>query len=135
MLGSIIRGQQVNTARVFLVVGALLAALGVAMGAFGAHALRASLSADRLAVYHTAVQYHLWHALGLLLIGVLIGQGAPSTLMSTSGWLMLAGIVAFSGSLYTLALTGTRWLGMVTPIGGLAFIAAWLTLVLAIVRR
>jgi len=124
-----------NSARIFLAAGALLAALGVAMGAFGAHALKASLSAERMAVYQTAVQYHLWHALGLLLIGVLAHQGPPSPLINTSGWLMLAGVVVFSGSLYALTLTGVRWLGMVTPIGGVALIAAWVTLAVAILRR
>jgi len=124
-----------NSARILLAAGALLAALGVAMGAFGAHALRASLSAERMAVYQTAVQYHLWHALGLLLIGVLANQGPPSPMMNISGWLMLAGVVLFSGTLYALTLTGVRWLGMVTPVGGVALIAAWVMLAVAILRR
>ena len=124
-----------NMARLFLVAGAVLAALGVAMGAFGAHALKSMLSAERLAVYHTAVQYHIGHALGLLLVGVLANQGSANTLMNVSGWLMLAGVVVFSGSLYTLTLTGVRWLGMVTPVGGVALIAAWVTLAIAILHR
>jgi len=124
-----------NNARLFLTAGALLAALGVAMGAFGAHALKSTLSADRMAVYHTAVQYHLWHALGLLLVGVLMGQGLSSALLNTSGWLMLAGLVVFSGSLYVLTLSGVRWLGMVTPVGGVALIAAWIVLAIAVVRQ
>jgi len=124
-----------NTARVFLVSGALLAALGVAMGAFGAHALKSILSADRLAIYHTAAQYHLWHALGILLVGILAGQGYGTTLLYAGGWLMLAGIVIFSGSLYMLAGTGIRWLGMITPLGGIALIVSWLFVTVALLRR
>jgi len=124
-----------NVTRIFLVTGAVLAGLGVAMGAFGAHALKGALSPDRMAVYHTAVQYHLWHALGLLLIGVLAGQGQGSTLLHTGGWLMLAGLVIFSGSLYALTLSGARWLGMITPIGGLALIVSWLLVAVALLRR
>ncbi len=99
--------------------------LAVVLGAFGAHALRARLPAELLAVYQTAVQYHFWHALGVLAIGLTLLHVPGSVAVRMAGWLMLAGIVIFSGSLYLLATTGTRWLGAITPIGGFAFIAAW----------
>jgi uncharacterized membrane protein YgdD (TMEM256/DUF423 family) len=119
-------------AKLFVLLGALAAALGVALGAFGAHALRARLSADMLAVWQTAVQYHLWHALGLVAIGLLAQHLPASVPVRIAGWLMLAGIVLFSGSLYVLAASGPRWLGAVTPFGGACFIFAWLALALAV---
>jgi len=118
-------------AKLFIALGALAAALGVALGAFGAHALKARLSADMLAVWQTAVQYHLWHALGLVAIGLLAQHLPASVPVRIGGWLMLAGIVLFSGSLYALALSGTRWLGAVTPFGGACFIVAWLAVAYA----
>lgn len=115
--------------RNLLISGSLLAAVGVALGAFGAHALRGRLDPALLATWQTAVQYHLAHALGILLIALLIPKlGMHAT---WSGWLMVAGIFLFSGSLYLLAITGVRWLGAVTPLGGLAFIAGWLLLAFA----
>jgi uncharacterized membrane protein YgdD (TMEM256/DUF423 family) len=87
-----------------------------------------------LAVWHTAVEYHVFHALGLLAVGLVAAQLPASALLKWSGWLMLAGIVLFSGSLYALALTGARWLGAVTPAGGTAFLAAWALMVIAILR-
>jgi len=121
-------------ARLFLAAGGLAALLAVALGAFGAHALKGRLSADMLAVWHTGVEYHVYHALGLLAVGVLAAQSPESALLKWSGWLMLAGIAAFSGSLYALALSGERWLGAVTPVGGVAFLAAWALFVAAVVR-
>jgi uncharacterized membrane protein YgdD (TMEM256/DUF423 family) len=121
-------------AKLFVGLGALAAALGVALGAFGAHALKARLSADMLAVWQTAVQYHLWHALGLVGIGILAQQLPASGPLRLAGWLMLAGIVLFSGSLYVLAASGARWLGAVTPLGGACFILAWLALAYAVLR-
>jgi uncharacterized membrane protein YgdD (TMEM256/DUF423 family) len=115
-----------STAKLFILLGALAGAAGVALGAFGAHALKARLSADMLAVWHTAVQYHFWHALALIAIGIVIAVGLPgSTALRWAGWLMVAGLVLFSGSLYALAFTGARWLGAVTPFGGAAWIVAW----------
>jgi len=108
--------------------------LAVLLGAFGAHALRGRLSPDLLGIYQTAVQYHFWHALGLLAIGLVATQLPASVSLRWAGWLMLAGIVLFSGSLYLLATTGVRWLGAVTPLGGTAFIAAWALLAIAIAR-
>jgi uncharacterized membrane protein YgdD (TMEM256/DUF423 family) len=117
--------------RLFVLLGALNAAAAVALGAFGAHALKTRIPADLLAVYHTGNLYHFFHALGLVLVGLATSRWADSTLLRSSGWLMLAGIVLFSGSLYLLSVTGQRWLGAVTPIGGLAFILAWLLLAAA----
>ena len=122
------------TAKLFLILGGLNAALVVMLGAFGAHGLKAKLTADMLAVYQTAVHYHLFHALGLLAVGLVATQIADSAWLKWSGWLMLIGIILFSGSLYVLSVSGLRWLGMVTPFGGLAFIAAWIVFVIAIVK-
>jgi uncharacterized membrane protein YgdD (TMEM256/DUF423 family) len=118
-------------ARSCLLAAALALAAAVALGAFGAHALRGRLGAEMLATYQTAVQYHFWHALGLLGVGVLMMRspevtGAPT--LAWVAWLLVAGLLLFSGSLYLLALTGATWLGAVTPLGGVAFIAAWLGL-------
>jgi uncharacterized membrane protein YgdD (TMEM256/DUF423 family) len=122
------------TPKLFLVLGALASMLAVVFGAFGAHALRAKLAPDLLAIYQTAVQYHFWHALGLLLIGVLAIHMPASLTLKWAGWVMLAGIALFSGSLYVLALTGARWLGAITPLGGAAFILSWALLAVAVVR-
>jgi uncharacterized membrane protein YgdD (TMEM256/DUF423 family) len=121
-------------AKLFIVLGALLAALGVALGAYGAHALRARLAPEALAVYQTAAQYHMWHALGLLAVGLLCKILPANGWLKASGGLLIAGVVLFSGSLYLLAVTGTRWLGAVTPLGGSALILAWLALALGMLR-
>ena len=120
--------------KVFLMLGALAAALAVAAGAFGAHALKARLTPDLLTVYQTAVQYHFYHALGLALVGFALVHWPDSTWAKAAGWIMLAGIALFSGSLYLLSLTGQRWLGAVTPLGGLAFIAAWVLLAIGALK-
>ena len=115
--------------------GALLLGLAVMLGAFGAHGLRNRLDVYSIGVYERAVFYHFIHALGLLIASLLLRTGALS--QSAGQWvcaLLLAGILIFSGSLYILAVTGMRWLGAITPIGGLSFIAAWLLLALALVR-
>jgi len=123
-----------TTAKLFLALGALAALAGVLLGAFGAHALKGRLDGDALALWRTAVEYHFWHALGLLAVGFAATHLPGSTLLKWSGALMLAGIVLFSGSLYVLALSGAPWLGMITPFGGLAFLAAWALLALAVLR-
>jgi uncharacterized membrane protein YgdD (TMEM256/DUF423 family) len=123
-----------QTAKVFLILGGINAALVVLIGAFGAHALKARLSVDMLAVYQTGVHYHLFHALGLIAVGLAVTQISDSAYLRWSGWLMLAGIVLFSGSLYVLSVSGLRWLGMVTPFGGISFIVAWILFVMAIVK-
>lgn len=122
------------TAKLFLILGGINAALVVMLGAFGAHGLKAKISAEMLAVYQTGVHYHLFHALGLLAVGLVATQIADSVWLKWSGWLMLAGIILFSGSLYVLSVSGWRWLGMVTPFGGLAFIASWIVFVIAIAK-
>jgi uncharacterized membrane protein YgdD (TMEM256/DUF423 family) len=123
-----------QTAKVFLILGGINAALVVLLGAFGAHALKARLSVDILAVYQTGVHYHLFHALGLLAVGLVATQISDSAYLRWSGWLMLVGIILFSGSLYVLSVSGLRWLGMVTPFGGMLFIAAWILFVIAVAK-
>ncbi len=113
--------------------GAFAGALGVALGAFGAHALKARVGADMLMVFETGVRYQMYHALALLAVAYAAGR-LQSGWVDAAGWLFVAGIVVFSGSLYLMTLTGARWLGAVTPIGGLCFILGWLTLVIAAVR-
>lgn len=116
--------------RLWIVLGAVNAFLSVAAGAFGAHALKARLPPDLLTIFETGARYHMYHALGLLAIG-LVAQARPSPLLSGAGWAMLVGILLFSGSLYALALTGVRILGAITPLGGLGFLAGWALLAVA----
>ena len=113
--------------RTFVALGAISALLAVAAGAFGAHALRARLSPDLLAVFETAARYQMYHALGLLAVAWMVTRW-PGPWPVRAGWLFVAGTVLFSGSLYALALTGVRWLGAITPLGGAAFLAGWLCL-------
>ena len=123
-----------TTAKLFLIIGAAAALAGVLLGAFGAHALKARLDGDALALWRTAVEYHFYHALGLLAVGLALAHLPGSALLRWAGGLMLAGIALFSGSLYLLALGLPRGLGAVTPVGGAAFIAAWIAFAAAIVR-
>lgn len=120
--------------KLFLIIGSIAMALAVALGAFGAHTLKNRLSADMLEIFQTGVQYHFYHALGLIFIGILAYHLPDTGWLRWAGWLMLGGIVIFSGSLYTLALSGISWLGAITPIGGTAFIIAWLILAVAILK-
>ena len=99
--------------------------LAVAFGAFGAHALKSRLDDYALGVFQTAVQYHFYHSLALLAVGVIALNQPQTVMLKSSGWLFLIGILVFSGSLYALSITGVRWLGAITPLGGLAFIAGW----------
>jgi uncharacterized membrane protein YgdD (TMEM256/DUF423 family) len=115
-------------ARLALCFAATLLFAAVAVGAFGAHALKARLAPEAMATYQTAVQYHFWHALGLLAVGVLLLQRPDSGALAASAWLLVAGILLFCGSLYALALTGSRGWGAVTPVGGTALLAAWAAL-------
>jgi uncharacterized membrane protein YgdD (TMEM256/DUF423 family) len=114
-----------SMSRIFLTLGAVNAFLCVGLGAFGAHGLKQRLSVDMLAVYQTGVQYHFYHALGLVAVGLILLHYPTSKPVALSGWLMLTGIVLFSVSLYALSLTGVRGLGMITPFGGVAFLSAW----------
>jgi uncharacterized membrane protein YgdD (TMEM256/DUF423 family) len=110
--------------RFFFAAGAVAGLIGVALGAFGAHALRERLTPDLLAIFETGVRYHFYHALALLAAAYAAARW-PEGNAGLAGWLFIAGIVLFSGSLYVLALTGIRWLGAITPLGGVAFIAGW----------
>ena len=120
--------------RALAAAGALFALTGVAAGAFGAHALRARIPFDRLAVFETAVRYQLVHALALFACAWVL-QSWPSRLARAAGACLAAGIVLFSGSLYGLALLGEPRLGLLTPIGGLGFLAGWTLLAAAILKR
>ena len=111
----------------FITLGATLAFLAVILGAFGAHGLKNVLSPELLTVYQTAVDYQMWHAIGLLFIGLIKLQNR-SPLLDIAGWFMFTGVVLFSGSLYALCLTGIKLLGAITPIGGVSFLIAWLLL-------
>ena len=113
--------------RVFFIIGAVSALIGVAAGAFGAHALKDRLSAEMLAVFEVGARYQMYHALALLAVGWAATRW-PGTALTAGGWLFVAGTLLFSGSLYLLSLTGQRWLGAITPLGGLAFLAGWMCL-------
>jgi uncharacterized membrane protein YgdD (TMEM256/DUF423 family) len=113
--------------KTMILFGAVSGFVSVAAGAFGAHGLKARLEPDLLAIFETGARYQMYHALALVLIGA-VALRYPSTTLSVSGWSMVAGTVVFSGSLYLLALTGTRWLGAITPVGGLAFLVGWAAL-------
>jgi len=110
--------------QLFSVLGAGFAFLAVAGGAFGAHSLKAILTPDMLAVFETGVRYQMYHALALLAVGW-AAQQYPQAAFHIAGWLFVAGILLFSGSLYVLALSGVRWLGAITPLGGVLFLAGW----------
>jgi uncharacterized membrane protein YgdD (TMEM256/DUF423 family) len=116
--------------RLFLTIGALSAGLSVAAGAFGAHALRARVEPRLLEVFETGARYQMYHALALLVVAW-VASRTPSGLVSTSGWLFVAGTCLFSGSLYAMTFTGIRALGAITPIGGVCFIAGWICLALS----
>jgi len=109
----------------------LFGGLGVALGAFGAHGLRGRLSPEMLAIFETGVRYQVYHALALIAVVVAIGRWPSSSLPAIAGWLFVAGIIVFSGSLYALALSGQRWWGAITPLGGVAFLGGWLCLLIA----
>ena len=116
------------TPRLAIAGAALLMAAAVVLGAFGAHALKARFTPDALALWQTAVNYHAWHALGLLGLGVLITQFPNTRGFKAAAWLVVVGIALFSGSLYALALGAPRAVGILTPFGGVSFIAGWLLL-------
>jgi len=116
--------------RTFLLAGAIAGLIAVGFGAFGAHGLRERLTPDMLGVFETGVRYHMYHALALLLTAALVPR-MPGKAITLAGWLFVAGIVLFSGSLYLLAVTGVRVLGAITPFGGVALLAGWVSLVIA----
>jgi len=117
--------------RLFIVLGSLNAFLAVSLGAFGAHGLKTRLTSEMLAVYQTGVHYHFFHAIALLCIGILAQNWSGSFYLKVSGGLLLTGIILFSGSLYALSISGLRYLGVITPFGGVAFLAGWVFLILA----
>jgi uncharacterized membrane protein YgdD (TMEM256/DUF423 family) len=121
--------------KLFIMLGSLNAMLAVVLGAFGAHGLKSRVTTDMLSVWQTGVQYQMFHALGLVLIGILIQLQPQVGALRLSGYLLLAGIALFSGSLYLMVLSGVRALGAITPIGGVSFILGWLLLAVGIWRN
>jgi uncharacterized membrane protein YgdD (TMEM256/DUF423 family) len=120
--------------RLFFALGCVSAAIAVTLGAFGAHGLRGRLVPDMLVTFEIGVRYQMYHALGLLAVGLALARW-PSSVLALAGWLFVAGTIVFSGSLYVLSLSGHRWLGAVTPLGGAALIAGWVVLAWAVWAR
>jgi uncharacterized membrane protein YgdD (TMEM256/DUF423 family) len=118
----------------WLAVGAIAGGIGVALGAFGAHGLKSRAGTDLLAVFETGVRYHMYHALALLAVGWAATRW-PGVWIATAGWLFLVGILVFSGSLYLMTFTGARWLGAITPLGGVAFILGWVALAVGVLKE
>src|SRR5262245_7911364 len=121
--------------RTFLLIGSVLGFLGVAFGAFGAHALKNRLSPDMLAIFETGVRYQMYHVFAVLIVATTIGQLGSARLLVLAGWSFVGGIILFSGSLYALALTNTGILGAITPLGGLLFLFGWALLAFFAVAR
>ena len=119
--------------QLFFLFGSISGGLAVALGAFGAHALKARLTPDRQATFETGVRYQMYHALAMLAVTLAMPRVSATGLLDAAGWLFVAGTLLFSGSLYLLCFTHKRWLGAITPFGGLAFIAGWACLALAAV--
>jgi uncharacterized membrane protein YgdD (TMEM256/DUF423 family) len=117
-----------------LILGGIMLFLAVALGAFGAHALKERLNESQSKTYHTGIQYHMAHGLGLILIGLYAGMADHASLVVLAGWFIAAGIVLFSGSLYALSLTGIRKLGAITPLGGVSFLVGWVLFIIAAVQ-
>ncbi|TXK80045.1 DUF423 domain-containing protein [Paenibacillus sp. N3.4] len=120
--------------KLFILLGSLNAFLSVALGAFGAHYLKQKLTADKLEVFHTGVQYHMIHAIGLIVIALLAEKLGNSSLVNASGWAIFIGIILFSGSLYALSLTGLKFFGPITPLGGVSFLVGWVLLAIAALK-
>jgi uncharacterized membrane protein YgdD (TMEM256/DUF423 family) len=121
--------------RTFLLIGAILGFLGVALGAFGAHGLKNRLSPEMLEVFDTGVRYHMYHTFAVLIVAAAIGHIGNARLLAMAGWFFFAGILLFSGSLYALAITSVGILGAITPIGGLLFLIGWACLAVFAVAR
>ncbi|CRK82581.1 DUF423 domain-containing protein [Neobacillus massiliamazoniensis] len=121
--------------KTFIIIGAINAFLAVALGAFGAHGLANKLEPKYLEIWKTGVNYQMFHALGMLAVATILGQYAACSIFRWSGWLMLIGVILFSGSLYVLSLTKISIIGAITPIGGVCFLAAWLLLVIGAVKN
>ena len=116
-------------------IGALAAGIGVALGAFGAHGLKSRVEPELLVVFETGARYQMYHALGLLAVGWAASRAPASMAVSVAGWLFICGIVIFSGSLYTMTFTGMRWLGAITPLGGLCFMSGWVALAIGMWKQ
>ena len=121
--------------KVFIILGAINAFIAVALGAFGAHGLADKLEPKYLEIWKTGVTYQMFHATGLFIIGLLIGKVPNASLFTWSGWLMLIGIILFSGSLYILSVTQINKLGAITPLGGVCFLAAWILIVVGAMKH
>lgn len=121
--------------RLFIILAGLFGFLGVALGAFGAHGLQNMVEARHLAVWHTGVQYQMYHSLALLAVALLAGNYLKTSLATWVGWAFIIGVLLFSGSLYAIVLLGVKNLGFITPIGGLFFLAGWLLLVVAAIKK
>jgi uncharacterized membrane protein YgdD (TMEM256/DUF423 family) len=119
--------------RFFFAAGSLLALLAVALGAFAAHGLKSRLSPDMLSIFEVGVRYHMYHALALFAVAWAFSHW-PNGTTRAAGWAFIAGVIIFSGSLYLLSITGIRWLGAITPIGGVAFLIGWFLLIWAVWR-
>ena len=117
--------------RKWIAIGSVLGGLAVALGAFGAHSLRDVLTPSALETFETGVRYQFYHAVAIILAGLVLGRDPSAKLANAAGWLFMIGVAIFSGSLYLLTITGMRWLGAITPIGGVAFIVGWACLGLA----
>ncbi|MDX2481238.1 MAG: DUF423 domain-containing protein [Desulfuromusa sp.] len=111
--------------KIFLILGALSACFGVAAGAFGAHVMKSRLSPEMLSVFEVGIRYQMYHAFALVTVAWVLSRW-PSPMITTSGWLFVIGTILFSGSLYLLSVSGVKWLGAITPLGGLAFLAGWI---------
>lgn len=120
--------------KVFIIIGAINAMIAVGLGAFGAHGLEGRIPEKYLQIWETGVKYHMYHALGILAVAFLLEKIGSAASLTAAGWLMFAGIVLFSGSLYVLSLTQISVLGAITPLGGLSFIIAWVLVVTAAVK-
>jgi uncharacterized membrane protein YgdD (TMEM256/DUF423 family) len=118
-------GYNSKMAKLFITLASLSGMLAVVLGAFGAHALKGRLDASALGTFETAVQYHFYHSFALLAVGIIALTQPQAAMLKSSGILFIVGIIIFPGSLYILSITGVRWLGAITPLGGLAFIAGW----------
>ena len=114
----------------FVIVGAVFALFSIALGAFGAHALKSRVSKEMLGVYEKGVRYEMYHSLALIFVGILLRVGVNSQTIYVAGWLFAIGIVCFSGSLYFLSISGKKSIGVITPLGGLCFLAGWVLIVI-----
>ncbi|MBM7585197.1 uncharacterized membrane protein YgdD (TMEM256/DUF423 family) [Bacillus pakistanensis] len=120
--------------KIFIIIGAISAFLSVGFGAFGAHALEGKISQKYIEIWNTGVLYQMFHSIGIIIVGILLGNVSASSVLSWSGWLMLIGIILFSGSLYVLSLSGIKVLGAITPLGGVSFLIAWVLIVVFAVK-